>query len=135
MSACAWTNEYSKDPRGPRIQRTGPNNADASGWKFLHLAALDGKLSQGTALQFASCIGCPDCKMHFLQLIRAHPIRPTERDKAFETTVKWHNSVNRRLGAPAMTIEQAHRLWSGGRVEAVGLVSPGVPQFSQIVTR
>ncbi len=133
MSACAWTTEYDRDPRGPRIRRTGPNNADASGWRFLHLAALDGKLSQGTALQFASCIGCPDCKRHFLQLIRQHPIRSSERDGAFATTVRWHNAVNQRLGVPAVGVEQARKLWDN-RKPAAAAPAPEVPAFSKAVT-
>ncbi len=130
MSACAWTNEYDRDPRGPRIKRTGPHNADASGWKFLHLSALDGRLSHGTALQFGTCIGCPDCKRHFLQLLRTHPIR--SGDDTFATTVRWHNAVNRRLGVPAMTVEQARKLWDGKRPAPAAAAS--TPAFSKVVT-
>ncbi len=136
MNACSWTDQYKNDPRGPRIDPKGhPHNAGPDGWKYLHLAALDGNLSQGTASAFASCIGCPDCKRHFQQLLRRHPISSVDREAAFATTVRWHNEVNRKLGAPEMDVSMARRMWDNVKTVPVGLVSPGVPQFSRVAMR
>ena len=71
MASCTFTSDYRADPRGPKFKDGGPRNAGPDGWKFLHLSALDGQLTQKIVENFAKCIDCPGCQRHFLQLIKS----------------------------------------------------------------
>lgn len=112
MASCTFTGGYRKDPRGPKFQDGGPKNAGPDGWKFLHLSALDGKLTNEILQDFAKCIDCPDCKRHFAQLIKDRPIpADADADEQFEITVDLHNEVNVSRGVSAMPLADARELW------------------------
>lgn len=112
MASCTFTGNYSRDPRGPKFKDGGPKNAGPDGWKFLHLSALDGKLSNQVIQDFAKCIDCPDCKRHFLQLIQDRPVPPdADADEQFEITVDLHNEVNLRRNVSAIPLADARKLW------------------------
>lgn len=136
--SCVFTGVYRNDPRGPHSDgQAEPKNAGPDGWRFLHLSALDGKLTQELAQQFGACIQCPDCHRHFMQLLKDHPVASSAPAAAFAVTVAWHNSVNAKRHVPAMSVEKAKALWTGPRIKmvALGLAAPGVPQFSAVVAR
>lgn len=120
MNSCVFTGTYKRDPRGPKFKDGGPRNAGPDGWKFLHLSALDGKLTQKVVEDFAKCIDCPGCKRHFLQLIKDRPIPPdADADEQFEITVDWHNEVNMSRDVPTIPLVDARKIWStkGGEVD------------------
>src|SRR5215471_12210790 len=103
MASCTFTGKYRSDPRGPKFEDGGPHNAGPDGWKFLHLSALDGDLTQEVVEDFAKCIDCPDCKRHFLQLIKDNTIPPDpDPDKQFEISVRLHNLVNESRDVPTI---------------------------------
>lgn len=57
-----------------------------------------------------SKLPCGECKGHFLQLIQQNP--PRFGEAYFGYTVDLHNLVNKRLGKPTMTREEARAHWS-----------------------
>ena len=112
-NSCTFTGGYRNDPRGPKFKDGGPHNAGPDGWKFLHLCALDGKLSMEMVKNFARCIECPGCQTHFLQIIKDAPIPPDAvPDKQFEMTVHWHNMVNESRDVPTIALSDARKIWS-----------------------
>jgi len=112
-NSCTFTGGYRNDPRGPKFKDGGPHNAGPDGWKFLHLCALDGKLSMEMVKNFARCIECPGCQTHFLQIIKDAPIPPdADPDKQFEMTVHWHNMVNESRDVPTIALSDARKIWS-----------------------
>lgn len=128
---CVFTDSYRSDPRGPVSAEQGqPKNAGPDGWRFLHLSALDGKLTQKLAREFGNCIGCLDCRIHFQALIEQMPV--TDQGQAFARTVAWHNEVNRRRGVRELTLEESRRLWTGPRKLIVASSTPLV-KFSNAV--
>lgn len=120
MSSCTFTTGYKSDKRGPQFQDGGPKNAGPDGWKFLHLSALDGELTQQVVEDFAKCIDCPGCKRHFLQLIKDRPVpADADADQQFEITVDWHNEVNMTRDVATIPLVDAREIWSkeGGAAE------------------
>lgn len=107
-----------------------PKNAGPDGWRFLHLAAIDGKLTQQVARDFGACVQCPDCARHFMQTIEANPI--TSAADAFGKTVKWHNAVNLKRNVPTVSVETAHKLWTAPRSVMVSH-KPSIPSFANKV--
>lgn len=121
MGTCTFTGSYIRDPRGPKFKDGGPRNAGPDGWKFLHLSALDGKLTQKIVDEFASCIECTSCKRHFLQLIKDSPIPANaDSDKQFEISHGWHNKVNQIRDVSTISLAEARNIWGtqGGTLEA-----------------
>lgn len=113
MATCTFTGAYIRDPRGPKFKDGGPRNAGPDGWKFLHLSALDGKLTQKIIEEFASCIDCPSCKRHFLQLIKDRPIpADADADEQFEITVDLHNEVNMARDVATIPLANARKIWT-----------------------
>ncbi len=112
MASCTFTGNYRTDPRGPKFKDGGPRNAGPDGWKFLHLSALDGKLTNEVLQDFAKCIDCPDCKRHFLQLIQDRAIpADADADEQFEITVDLHNEVNAKRNVPTVPLVDARKIW------------------------
>ena len=120
MNSCIFTGTYKRDPRGPKFKDGGPKNAGPDGWKFLHLSALDGKLTDKILQDFAKCIECPHCKRHFIQLIKDRPIpSDANADEQFEITVDLHNEVNMSRKVPTISLADARKIWGtkGGTVD------------------
>lgn len=77
-------------------------------WAELHKLALSGGLNAQSYKAWRSGLpnaGC-SCRAHFNQIIDKNPMPLT-----FEGTVWVHNEVNKRLGKPQMTVEQARDRW------------------------
>ena len=83
-------------------------------WKQLHIRALGNHINdQAFIAEFTRKIpryttGCR-CKEFWTNWIRGN--RPTYGDEYFEWTVKAHNAVNRKLGKPILTVEEARQLY------------------------
>jgi hypothetical protein len=134
MTSCVFIDSYNSDPRGPYTDAPEPMHAGPRAWRWLHLRSLDNGLTPELLAAFSRCIGCMDCRRHFQQI--QHDI-PFEEKNQFAWSVKAHNAVNESRRVPTMTVERARALWTGprSRMVALGLAAPGVPQFSEVVTR
>lgn len=85
-------------------------------WKELHLRALnfEGNNDIEFLKNFSKKIprftkGCA-CNEHWKNLVKQHP--PVFGEKYFEWTVTQHNEVNKRLGKPTYTVEEARKLYT-----------------------
>ena len=98
-------------------------------WMTIHIVALgysdNPSYSEKRAakefyegLQFL--IPCPKCKEHYRDNLKIHPITPSldNRKDLFKWTVKMHNLVNKQLGKPEVSEEEALRFM--GRLGARG---------------
>lgn len=58
---------------------------------------------------FAFIIPCPECKVHYTQMLNDHPIDPylESRDSLSRWVVLVHNKVNERLGKKQISYQQA----------------------------
>jgi len=84
-------------------------------WKELHERALTfkGDNDNQFLLDFAKKIpryttGCA-CREHWRNIVRQNP--PTFGDKYFEWSVKCHNLVNKKIGKPTYTVEEARKFY------------------------
>ena len=81
-------------------------------WATLHLHALQhqgGDDSEWLAnFEKGLLSGC-SCRSQWLADVSAHP---PDFTRYFEWTVEQHNLVNKRLGKPVLTVEQALAIWS-----------------------
>ena len=98
-------------------------------WMTIHIVALgysdNPSYSEKRAakefyegLQFL--IPCPKCKEHYRDNLKIHPITPSldNRKDLFKWTVKMHNLVNKQLGKPEVSEEEALKFM--GRLGARG---------------
>ena len=117
-------------------------------WAAVHLIALGAPTSFDSSTQagyrnfFANLpyvLPCKSCQEHLLDIMTQKGAMSLDnafvsgRDSLFLWTVNIHNSVNRRLGKPTMTVEDAMSKWnnlevaeksnigSGSRAEAYGI--------------
>ena len=84
-------------------------------WRELHRWALttDRKEPMRWLDQFAKRIGCGECKLHWLKLVRQQPPDASSNDALFAWSVRVHNTVNRHLGKAELTLEAAAGYWKG----------------------
>jgi hypothetical protein len=87
-------------------------------WMTIHLVALgypssptytDKRSAKNFFEALANLIPCPICREHYKGHLEKHPISPnldTNKD-LFDWTVKLHNEVNKSLGKPEWTREEA----------------------------
>lgn len=87
-------------------------------WKELHVNALNYKGNNDSAylLRFKKRIpryttGC-SCKEFWVQWTRANPPTYGSNNEYFEWTVRAHNAVNEKLGKPALSVEDALKIYS-----------------------
>ena len=87
-------------------------------WKELHVKALNnkGENENKYLAGFSSRIprytkGCK-CKEHWTNWIKSNPPTYGTNGEFFEWTVRAHNEVNRKLGKPTYTVEQAKAFYS-----------------------
>ena len=62
--------------------------------------------------KFFKYIDCPTCCKEYRKIIYSTPLRVASREALFDWTVDVHNLINKKLGRPLMTYEQAFILWS-----------------------
>ena len=84
-------------------------------WKELHERALNFKGTDDRLFlaNFAKRIprytkGC-SCKEHWRNIVRQNP--PKFGDEYFAWSVTCHNEVNKRLGKPTYTVEEARKFY------------------------
>lgn len=87
-------------------------------WKKIHTYALanTGQNENKYLLEFSRQIpryttGCK-CKEHWAKEVKANPPKYGPNGEFFAWTVEIHNQVNKRLGKPTLTVEQARKLYS-----------------------
>jgi hypothetical protein len=86
-------------------------------WAALHQRAL-GFVPARAALQlgwlkaFARQISCGDCRLFYVQWLRANPPVLTTSETFFDWTVDMHNAVNSKLGKPELSYADALIAWS-----------------------
>jgi hypothetical protein len=56
-------------------------------------------------------VPCGDCKRHAAEVLKSDPIDFTSPAAMFASGVRFHNGVNRKLGKPEWTVEQAREKW------------------------
>lgn len=102
--------EYSKrimQDKGPKL------------WKSLHVFALywSGRKKSLTKFlaRFSGKIPCGTCRKKWLAIISDNLPDFKNRDELFRWSVRVHNLVNRELGKPEMTEEEARELYSKER--------------------
>jgi Erv1 / Alr family len=85
-------------------------------WADLHRWALTADLNPGAPGQwldrFAARVPCGDCRRHWLEITAASPPALESHQALFAWTVARHNDVNRRLGKPEMSLDEAIGRWS-----------------------
>lgn len=82
-------------------------------WRYMHSFALHRSRSETLKMlyQVIGALPCDECRWHYIQYITE---RPPSGD-LFAWTVQLHNSVNRRLGKPQMSLADAKRLYQNTR--------------------
>jgi hypothetical protein len=84
-------------------------------WADLHRAACNPQLDFAAYVEtLIKRIGCEECAREARAFVAAAP-PPIEASRRFAWSVTWHNSVNRRLGKPELSIDEACRA-AGGEV-------------------
>ena len=77
-------------------------------WMTLHIACLgcqDYKIIAGFVEGYKAIIPCLSCRLHFEQVLVENPV--PEAGDFFKWSVDVHNIVNRRLGKPEFSYEDA----------------------------
>jgi hypothetical protein len=99
-------------------------------WHTMHLVALgypnaptyaEKRAAKEFYESLAHLIPCPTCKLHYADNIKNNPVSPSldSKNDLFAWTVKMHNMVNKQLGKPEYTEQEAisfyHKLGDMGR--------------------
>lgn len=79
-------------------------------WLELHWQAALGKLTPEWLDAFGPRIPCGECKRHWHKIVEELP--PVFGPESFAWTVEAHNRVNRTLGKPEFTMDDARRFYS-----------------------
>jgi len=77
-------------------------------WMTLHIACLgcqDSKVLVDFVESYKKIIPCLSCRLHFEEVLVENPV--PEADDLFKWSVDVHNIVNRRLGKPEFSYEDA----------------------------
>jgi len=86
-----------------------PTNWGPYYWGMLHVAALANVPDfPELAQMFPALLPCPTCSNDFRKIIENTPLT----GNYFMWTVDVHNQVNKKLGKPQMSLEDAHRRWT-----------------------
>jgi hypothetical protein len=87
-------------------------------WAELHhrpfLPGLDGFAETAWLNRFTGRVLCGECRNEWLAWVRENPVDLSSSFNYFRWTVDTHNAVNRRLGKPEMTVDEAFKLHRGG---------------------
>ena len=85
-------------------------------WGMLHLAALANAPDFPELVQmFPALLPCPTCSNNFRKIIENNPLTANY----FTWSVDVHNMVNKKLGKPQMSYEDAHRRWTTPKTKVV----------------
>ena len=77
-------------------------------WMALHIACLgcqDYKIIAGFVEGYKAVIPCLSCRLHFDSVLTENPV--PETGDFFQWSVDVHNIVNKRLGKPEFSYEEA----------------------------
>jgi Erv1 / Alr family len=83
-------------------------------WLTLHYACYYRTVTPTFVQSYADVIPCTECQLHFKELIALNPL-PKNLDDSFEWSVYIHNEVNKRIGKPVYSLDQAYSLMKGER--------------------
>jgi len=111
------TPDPSTEIHGPHLpaHKTGPSFrhfVKPNAWTFLHsyrgcdpawLKKWEGIIPRGRC----------DCKTGYLEILKDYPPDFSSPEAFFSWGVELHNAVNRKLGKPEMTLDEARKLWRG----------------------
>ena len=85
-------------------------------WKYLHIISLNYPenptyMDINNYNEFykylAFTIPCDNCKHHYKKYITNNPPNLTSKNDLVVWTIEFHNSVNKRIGKPTYTIDEA----------------------------
>jgi hypothetical protein len=108
-------------------------------WASIHLICLGApEQFSGNQLNYRKffeslpyVLPCDACKQHLTEHLEKHPMDAAlagGRDSLFTWSVQLHNAVNRSLGKPEMTVEQARHHWDsvarGEKAKVPDVVAP-----------
>lgn len=94
-----------------------PNVYGPHYWGTLHIAGLYGESLEdfkALAKSYATLLPCKKCRRHYTSVLAEYPVDSVTLP--FEWSVAVHNIVNKRLGKPVMTVDQARAFWSQPQV-------------------
>lgn len=105
-------------------------------WNVIHVLALiseeedDGEIYNRIVYRIVHSFPCAKCRRHAIKYLDKNPI--TVGDE-FAWSVSFHNSVNKRLGKPLMSTEEARDLYTNVEIlmknehtnSTCRIVSPG----------
>lgn len=94
-----------------------PNVYGPHYWGTLHIAGLYGESLEdfkALAKSYATLIPCKKCRRHYRMVLAEYPVDSVTLP--FEWSVAVHNIVNKRLGKPVMTVDQARAFWTQQQV-------------------
>lgn len=109
-------------------------------WAAIHVSALylsdtlrsdEVNEYKNWLLSLVGIIPCSECKGHW----HAHALAfsATTRAAAFEWTVNAHNTVNKRIGKPVLSVAEAYKLWNGKRIESQSSLPDMQPLLPQLL--
>jgi hypothetical protein len=99
-------------PRPPAITNSAAWGAPL--WARLHSAAINSPPPhefKAVIDRVRSALPCGECATHARAWLKDNP-PPDDPAGLFTWTVQWHNDVNRRLGRPEFSLEEATRRWT-----------------------
>lgn len=97
-------------------------------WNWIHTNALQ-VCTLNAAYYFASrlrqrcnSLPCQNCRQHAMSYLSSNPpeqwaVQFNDDTAMFRYTVEMHNYVNRRLGKPIISMDQAHQIWGVSRCQ------------------
>jgi hypothetical protein len=83
-------------------------------WSRLHSAAINAPAPRefkAVLDRVRTSLPCGECAAHARNWLKHNP-PPDDPAGLFAWTVQWHNDVNRRLGKPELSVEEATRRWT-----------------------
>ncbi|HEX8342849.1 MAG TPA: ERV1/ALR-related protein [Tepidisphaeraceae bacterium] len=99
-----------------RRQAANPDERFHRLWASIHRrpAAYDGNAEGELAWVqvIDQQLPCGECRRHWRAMLTSLPPDLSSREAYFATTVEWHNTINRRLGKPVMTLDDARAVWT-----------------------
>jgi hypothetical protein len=85
-------------------------------WASFHLHALMYRGNQAEELiwlrDFTASVPCGGCRGHFIDVCNLDPPDLSSRESYFAWTVRVHNAINRELGKPEVSLDEATSLWT-----------------------
>jgi len=111
LSVADYEKLHTPRPKPPQGEKRAVVVGGPELWAELHRAAVDGALNEEWFAAWLSRVpmaGC-SCRTSFQTILEAIPVR---WDDQFAWSVEVHNAVNRKLGKPEISADQAREIWS-----------------------